>query len=635
MMSKDLKRKPSWFMSVDKCPHSGLAISHPETFVSSDPASDFNADMAKLGNGMILHKAYGYTTLSTGSEKVAFIDNFISRNFKSEIKIVFIEDYKDVTGADAESRKEYINYFNNNDLFIGMIVYQLSPFFKISFSLAKKFYKDASRAHAVHTYDQAIVLALNLIGQKNKSQKMDHDKKNISSNIENRTLDTSVGALLFGFLHQIFAKLKVSNVFFIQKVKQNLARQYSEGIIKYVATIDWQTPGMPQAEKILGDDGSSKKVFDAISFVKSEIDTLMEERNAAEAILRQSETRYRLLVEHAKAGFLEYDFTANRIIAVNDELMHMTGYSRQELLDMVPMDFLSRESQRKFKKRLAQFFSGESVPLEVVYQCIKKNGDIWWVMLNSNISYLNSRPEEASVVLTDITKMKQTENQLLKYQKKLKRLSIRLSMTEEDQRRSMASHLHETIGQELFVLLLQLNAFEKSIGNPTLLSTLSPIKEQLLKIIKETKTLTFDLSPPVLYDFGFQEALKALAETIELKHGIRVQPFFEGEMDNFDDEIKVIVYRNLKELIHNVVKHADAKNITMRLKSSSSGLNVELRDDGVGFDADNYIYETASHDGFGLFDIKEKLNHLGGHLVIDSAPGQGTSISMQVPVKSL
>ena len=237
------------------------------------------------------------------------------------------------------------------------------------------------------------------------------------------------------------------------------------------------------------------------------------------------------------------------------------------------------------------------------------------------------------MVLTDITRLKDTENKLLDYQVKLKQLSIRLSMIEEDQRRSMASHLHETIGQELFVMQLKLNAFEKMIDNPSLLEAMNQIKSQLVKIIKETKNLTFDLSPPVLYDFGFQEALIALAETIKAKHNICVKAFFEGEMDGFADEIKVILYRNIKELIHNAVKHAAANNITIRLTRSSTGLNVELSDDGVGFDAANYIDETASHEGFGLFDIREKLNHLDGGLTIDSTPGHGTTVRMRVPIQ--
>jgi PAS domain S-box-containing protein len=631
-MVKDLKREPSWFMSVDKCPYSGLEISYPEKVVCSDPESDFSADIARLGKNMLLVKAYGYVSSSAESQLLSCIDDFSLKHFKSESGIVFIEDYADLTGGDAESRKKYITYFSNNHFFIAGILYNLPPIYKLSVNLATKLHLSAARAHAVNNYEQAVDLAQIIFIQDNKSQNRDGNQTVLASEITGRMPDTPVGSTLLGFFSRIFTKLKTTPIFFTEKSKQQLKNLYSDELIKFIASIDWKKPGMPQAENSLSDDGSSKKVFDAISFVKSEIDTLMEERDAAEAVLKESETRYRLLVKHAKAGFLEYDYITDQIISVNEELIHLTGYPEQELLGMAPIKLLTEESQKIFLKRRAQVQSGEPIAQDIVYQGVTKNNDIRWWLLNPNIVYQNNRPEKASVVLTDITKMKQTENQLLEYQEKLKRLSIRLSMTEEDQRRSMASHLHETIGQELFVLLLQLNAFEKSIDNPTLLSALSPIKGQLLKIIKETKTLTFDLSPKVLYDFGFQEALKALSETIRLKHGIQVRTFFEGEMDSFDDEIKVILYRNIKELIHNSVKYADAENITMRLKNSSSGLNVELSDDGVGFDADNYIYETAAHDGFGLFDIREKMNHLGGHLTIDSAPGQGTSIRMQVPL---
>jgi len=633
-MSKDLKRELSWFMSIDRCPHSGLTITHPEKLVCSDPETHFTADIAKLGNNIIVFKSYGYGTTLAGSEMVAFIDDFISRQFKSESGIVLIEDYADIIGADAEARKKYITYLKNNGNFIGMVLYKLPPFFKISFSLAKKLHLYAAKAHAVNTYEQAVELAQNLIDQNNASQNTDNSRAVLFPDIADRMPNTSAGLSLFGFLHRIFTKLKKTNIFFTEKAKQQLAKEHSEELIKYIAAIDWQIPGMPPAVNILDDEVSSKKVFDVISFVKSEIDTLMEERDVAEAVLKESETRYRLLLKHAKAGFAEYDYITNQITSVNDELIYMTGYAEQELLGKAPLKLLTEDSQKLFLKRLAQIKSGIPISQDIVYQGVTKNNDTRWWLLNLNNTYRKGFPEKASVVLTDITHLKETEHKLLEYQEKLKRLSIRLSMIEEDQRRSMASHLHETIGQELFVMQLQLNAFEKTMDNPILLGTLSPIKEQLLKIIKETKALTFDLSPPVLYDFGFQEALQALAETIELKHHINVQSYFEGDMDTFDDEIKVIFYRNIKELIHNSIKHAHAKNITMRLKSSQSGLNVELRDDGVGFDAVNYINETAAHEGFGLFDIKEKLNHLGGCLTIDSASGQGTSVSMQVPLQA-
>jgi len=620
-------------MSIDRCPYSGLAITHQETFVCSDPGSDFNADIAKLGNNILLVKAYGYVSSLAESELLAFFDDFISKYFETGTGFVYVEDYAGLTGGDAESRKKYISYMKNKEILIAGVLYNLSPIYKLSVNLAKKLHLYAARAHAVNTYEQAIDLTKTLIVQNNLSYNTDVNQSDSTPVVSNLLPKQSTDSGESGFFSRIFARLKMRNFFFSEKAKQQLARQHSEEIIKYIATIDWQTPGMPPAENMLDDEVSSKKVFDAISFVKSEIDTLMEERDVAEAILRESEARYRLLVEHAKAGFVEYDYKTNRITNVNDEFVYMTGYSEQELLGKAPVELLIEESQKIFLKRLSQMITGEPISQDIVYQCIKKNGDIWWALLNSNITYQNNRPEKASVVVTDISKLKHTENQLLEYQKNLKRLSIRLSMVEEDQRRSMASHLHETIGQELFVMQLQLNTFEKSIDNPLFLPPLKQIREQLLKIIKETKNLTFDLSPPVLYDFGFQEALKALSEAIELKHGIHVQTSFEGEMDRFDDEIKVIVYRNIKELIHNCVKHADAENITMRLIHSQSGLNVELCDDGVGFDVVKYNNETPSQDGFGLFDIREKLNHLGGSLIIDSTPGQGTSICMQVPSK--
>jgi PAS domain S-box-containing protein len=630
-MSKDLKRKPSWFMSVDKCPYSGLAIAQPEVFVSSYPESDFSADFVKLGNNMLMQKSYGYADSPSESELIAFIDDFIAKHYKSESSIIYIEDYAGLTGVAAESRKKFITYFNNNNFVLGIVLYQLPPIFKISFNLAKKLHVAAARAHAVNTYEQAVDLAKQLNDQNSVSQNKGYSPSVSPPDITSQLPNISAISVLLGFFSRFFLKLKATNIFFTQKAKQQLRSEFSEELLTYIASIDWQVPGMKAPENIFSGALPSKKVFDAISFVKSEIDMLMEERTAAESVLREKEARYRLLVKHAKAGFLEYNYITNQITSVNNELIHLTGYSEQELLGMAPIKLLTEESQKIFLNRLAKIKSGERISQDIVYQGVTKNNDLRWWLLNSYITYRKEFPEKASVVLTDITRLKHTEEKLLEYQDKLKRLSVRLSMTEEGQRRSMASHLHETIGQELFVLLLQLNGFEKSIDSPVLLSALSPIKEQLLKIIKETKNLTFDLSPPVLYDFGFEEALKTLADSIALKHNIHIGTSFEGDMDNFEDEIKVILYRNLKELIHNSIKHADAENITIHLKRSSSGLNVELHDDGVGFDADSYINGASSSDGFGLFDIKEKLNHLGGHLIIDSAPGKGTSISMQVP----
>jgi PAS domain S-box-containing protein len=618
-------------MTATQCPISGLPVAHPETFVAAVPGSDFQANIARLGHTIVLVKCYGYASSEVESQLLSFIDYYSSKYLKKRSGAVFIEDYADITGTDSHARKQYISYFLNKANLAAGIIYNINPILRISFNLFKKLHPLADRAYATDTYAQAMVLALKLTGQQPcptlAPPHIDQPDRQISRD-HNDVLLKTVKRPLFSRMH---AKVNTRGDLIDQTAKQLMARQYSEELIAYIASIDWRAPGISPPESIMGDAVSAGKMFDAISFIKSEIDTLLQERDAAEAVLRESETRNRLLVKHAKAGFLEYDADADRIIRVNDELLNMTGYCEQELLTMRPGDLMTGESRTIFTTYRQDLRMGKPVSENNICECVKKTGQRWWCLLNFGIPGSRDAAQKISIVVTDITSFKNTEKTLLEYQEKLKRLSIRLSMSEEKQRRTMASHLHETIGQELFVLLMQLSAFEKSLDRPEFLPAFHQMRDQLHKIIKETKTLTFDLSPPVLYDFGFQEALETLAKTIESRNDISVHTVFEEETGAISDEIKVIIYRSIKELIHNTIKHAHARKIDIMCKDSASGLEVEFRDDGVGFNPDDCTDGRSSTDGFGLFDIREKLLHLGGNLDIDSRPGAGTTIIMHVP----
>lgn len=618
-------------MTATQCPISGLPVAHPETFTATAKGSDFQANIARLGHTIVLVKCYGYASSEVESQLLIFIDDYSSKYLKKRSGAVFIEDYAHVTGADSHARKQYISYFSKKENLTAGIIYNVNPILRISFNLFKKLHPLADRAYATDTYAQAMVLALKLTGQPpcptSAPPHIDQPDRQISRDHNGVILKTAK-RLLFSRMH---AKVNTRGVLFGQTAKQRLARQYSEELIAYIASIDWRAPEISPPESIMGDAVSAGKMFDAISFIKSEIDTLLQERDAAEAVLRESETRNRLLVKHAKAGFLEYDADADRIIRVNDELLNMTGYCEQELLTMRPGDLMAGESRTIFTAYRQNLRMGKPVSENNVWECLKKTGQRWWCLLNFGIPGSKDAYQKISMVVTDITSFKNAEKTLLEYQEKLKRLSIRLSMSEEEQRRAMASHLHETIGQELFVLLMQLSAFEKSLDHPEFMPALHQMRDQLHKIIKETKTLTFDLSPPVLYDFGFQEALETLAKTIESRHDISVHTIFEGETGGISDEIKVIIYRSIKELIHNTIKHAHARKIDIMCKDNASGLEVEFCDDGLGFNPDDCAAGRFSTDGFGLFDIREKLLHLGGNLDIDSRPGAGTTIIMRVP----
>ena len=360
-------------MTSDQCRYTGLAVTHAESFTCSASPHGFRADIAKIGENMLLLKAYGYITSFVSPELLAFIDDFILKRFLPGERIVYMEDYAALDGADAEARKKYITYLKNHHDFIGIILYSLSPVFRISFNLAKKLHIYASKAHAVNTYQQAADLARQLLDQNRAFDQAGPEPANAFPYMARHQSGDLISArFLRGFFARFFSKFTRMNPFLISKIQKKLATQYSDALIKYIASIDWKTPGLPSLENFFHNDFLSKSLYDAIDFVKSEIDTLMEERNSAEAVLRESETRYRLLVEHAKAGFLEYDFADSRIAAVNDELVQMSGYSKQELLAMQPHALIGRDSLESYKKRLAKILAGEPVSQDAVFQSVKK-----------------------------------------------------------------------------------------------------------------------------------------------------------------------------------------------------------------------------------------------------------------------
>ena len=131
-----------------------------------------------------------------------------------------------------------------------------------------------------------------------------------------------------------------------------------------------------------------------------------------EANLRESERKYNQLFHNAPTGIYDIDFVQNRVTDVNDVACHITGYSRDEILNMSPFDFLSSDSKREFVKRLEAYKHGEEVADSVEYEIITKNGDSIWVLLSGSYKYMDGRVIGASVVAHDISEIKMTKRDL-------------------------------------------------------------------------------------------------------------------------------------------------------------------------------------------------------------------------------
>lgn len=241
-------------------------------------------------------------------------------------------------------------------------------------------------------------------------------------------------------------------------------------------------------------------------------------------------------------------------------------------------------------------------------------------------------------VCYDITIRKKSEIELQKnirkierYQRKLKNLNKEIALIEEKERRKIAENLHDSLGQTLSLAFIKLSAVEEEELPLYVKNTITTTSELLTKAIEESRNLTYDLSPPILYELGLIAAIKWKLDQIQQKH--KIKTIVTGE--NIDLKIKkesnIFMYRIVVELVQNVLKHAKAKTIKFIISQKGNSYIFVIEDDGVGA-SNEKLSNKNKMGGFGLLSIRERLESLNGHFQFVSTPGKGTKAIIEFPV---
>jgi len=257
-----------------------------------------------------------------------------------------------------------------------------------------------------------------------------------------------------------------------------------------------------------------------------------------------------------------------------------------------------------------------------------------WEVIGEPVCDRDGKIKGAIEIARDITDRKKVEEKLLDYQAKLKSLSSQLTLTEERERHQIATELHATIGQSLVVSKLQLDTLRASVPSGDLARTLDEVCNSLNQTIQNARSLTFDLGSPILYELGFETAVAEwLTERIQKKHGIATELEDDGQPKPLNDDIRAFLFRDVRELLINVVKHANAKSVKVSIRKVGEQICVSVEDDGGGFNVEDIAVIAARKSGFGLFSIRERLEQLWGQFEIESEPGRGTKVTMTAPLK--
>jgi PAS domain S-box-containing protein len=214
----------------------------------------------------------------------------------------------------------------------------------------------------------------------------------------------------------------------------------------------------------------------------------------------------------------------------------------------------------------------------------------------------------------------------------LRRLATELSMAGLRERRRIASELHDELQQLLASCRLRLDALREQTLPVPVVGSIDQICGILDRAIRETRALTFRLANPVLNQFGLGPALKDLCETTTAEYGVPFDFADDGEPKPLSDHCRDVVYRCVRELVINVVRHSGARRARISLLHVGAFARVVVSDDGKGFDVERAGLGFSRTGGFGLFHAREELQACGARIEFRSQPGFGTSVVVEVPL---
>lgn len=356
----------------------------------------------------------------------------------------------------------------------------------------------------------------------------------------------------------------------------------------------------------------------------------ISERKKAEADLVTSEKFRSSLLDNAPYPILVID-PDRSIRYVNRAMEIFTGFSSEELLGKKePYPWWHRDYIEDTREYFLQAFCSGIEKVECRFQ--NRDGDQIWAEIHAYPVYENDKLQFVISNLVDITLRKGSQKQLEIYQKKLRDMASELDIAEERERKSIAEKIHDSIGQNLALLKIKSSILGELISDPVLEERVAEIVRDLDQVISFTRDFLFEVSPPILYELGFEPAVRWLGDKMFSDHSLRVKYEDDGQVKPMSEDKKAFLFRSLKELLMNVIKHAGVGEVFIRSYLDGDQVILEVEDRGKGFDMEEMIRNVGYSPSFGLFSIRERVHFIGGNLEISSRKGRGTMVTISLPV---
>jgi PAS domain S-box-containing protein len=351
-----------------------------------------------------------------------------------------------------------------------------------------------------------------------------------------------------------------------------------------------------------------------------------------EILLKESKEQYRRLYETMLDGFISMKpLPQGQIIAYNDALKKMLGYSEKELQSLTYSDIVPEKWRALDAKIVAEqvLTRGYSDLFETEY--LKKDGSLLPISLRIHLmKNENGEPQEMWAIVRDITKRNREQLALQHTKDQLRKFSIYLQNSLEEEKKILAGEIHDELGQMLTALKIDLAWLSKKL--PPELDSLKQKTKNMITMVDETdnvvKRISSNLRPPILDDLGLVEALKWLIAQFQERTGIKCHLMLSNK-DSFDKKHTTHLFRIIQESLTNVARHSQATEVKIRFTKGHDKLKVTIRDNGKGIPKSQINGDRS----YGLMGMQERAMRLGGTLEISKTDIRGTTLRLILPVQ--
>jgi PAS domain S-box-containing protein len=462
----------------------------------------------------------------------------------------------------------------------------------------------------------SIIEAISSIIKGEMPQKIDlkgHDNRKIKELVSttNRLFES------FSEANDFIASLAQGKLDIEVPVRNNLASQFKQ-LHSNLRHLTWQVQQVAE-----GDYSQSVDFLGDFSDNFNSMITALKEKKQVEEALRASEEKYSSLFHKSNDGIFIHDLEGN-IIDVNQKVLDQFGYTKSEIVSFKIPYLHPPEALEKSEWAFETISREGFVSLEIDFK--KKTGEVFPAEISSSLFEIGDKKVIQGIV-RDITERKQVEEEI-------RSLSQMLMNVQERERKMISYELHDRIAQNLSTLKIGCDMLfdGQSKISSELIAKTAYLSKIIREIISTVRDLSYDLQPPVLDQFGLVYTLKKYCEEFSQNTSIKVDFQSMGIAKlNMDADTEIHLYRLVQEGLNNIRKHADSDKAIVRLLGVFPNIILRIEDTGKGFDVKARKLALGDEKRMGIRSMKERVNLLGGQMIIQSRLMQGTRIAIKIP----